>query len=268
MVCVAKKVLAHCDLDLVLTDYYKQRLESQLKNREIHTNEDNSTESTELLLPTHLPVSINWISPSKPSTKRSLFPLSTPLPSPLSLSSLSSQSIPSTSCCNNITCLPLQLCVAQPTLFTSDLPLSSFTSTSIQGITPKVMAANTPTSESTSTDPQFQTFYVSPMPYPGAPGSPFFEGANISEFWERFENMGDDYQMSTSEKIRRLPWYCEMFTVRYVRSVIKFSGLDWVKICTSLKKEYKDRDIAQQISSRTYLEAFQDKPRIENTEVL
>ena len=59
-----------------------------------------------------------------------------------------------------------------------------------------------------------------------------------------------------------------MFTARHVRSVIRFSGLDWIKICESLKKEYKDRDIAQQISSRTYLEAFKDKPRTENAEVL
>ena len=80
--------------------------------------------------------------------------------------------------------------------------------------------------------------------------------------------MCDDYQMSTSEKICRLLWYCGMFTVRYFRSVIGFSRLDWIKICVSLKKEYKDQDIAQQISSRDYLEAFKDKPRTENTEVL
>ena len=82
------------------------------------------------------------------------------------------------------------------------------------------------------------------MPYPGAPGSPFFEGANISKFLERFENMCDDYRIAASEKIRRLPWYCEMFTARHIRFVIGFSGLDWTKICTNLKKEYKDRDIA------------------------
>ncbi len=74
--------------------------------------------------------------------------------------------------------------------------------------------------------------------------------------------------MSASEKIRRLPWYCEMFTVWHVRSVIGFSELDWTRICVNLMKEYKDRDITQQISSRAYLEAFKDKPRNENTEVL
>lgn len=130
------------------------------------------------------------------------------------------------------------------------------------------MATNTPNTESPSTPPPFQTPYITSMPYPGAPDSPFFEGANVSEFLESFENMFDDYRMSTLEKVRRLPWYCEMFTARHIKSVIVFSGLDWDKICTSLKKEYKDQDLTPQISSRAYLEAFKDKLRIDNSKVL
>ncbi len=106
------------------------------------------------------------------------------------------------------------------------------------------------------------------MPYPGALGSPFFEEGNVSNILDRYENMCDNYQMSTSEKIRRLLWYCKMFTARYVRSVIGFSEHDWGKICTNLKKKYKDRDITQQICSFAYLEAFKDKPKTENTKVL
>ena len=231
-------------------------------------NEDNSTESTVLLLPTYLPIPIDWISSLKAPSTRPSFPLSIPPLSPLFLPSLSTESIPFASCHNHIICSSLQPYVTQPTFSTSDLPSSSFTSTSIQSINPEVMTANTPNSESTSTGVQFQTPYVTPIPYPGAPGSPFFEGANISEFLERFENICDYYQMSTSEKICRLHWYFGMFTAQHVRSVIGFLGLDWIKIYASLKKKYKDRDIAQQISSRDYLEAFKDKPRIENAEVL
>ena len=88
------------------------------------------------------------------------------------------------------------------------------------------MAANNSNSLGTSTGPQFQAPYVTPILYLEAPGSLFFEGANISKFLERFENMWDNYRMSTSEEIRRLPWYCKMFTARHVRSVIGFSGLD------------------------------------------
>lgn len=67
------------------------------------------------------------------------------------------------------------------------------------------MAANNQISEITSTGPQFQAFYVIPMPYLDILDSPFFEEANISEFLKRFENMYDTYQRTTSEKICHLP---------------------------------------------------------------
>ena len=127
---------------------------------------------------------------------------------------------------------------------------------------------NTPDIENVPTPPQFQASYIMPLPYPGAPGSPFFDGANVTEFLERYENMCEDYRVSLAEKIRRLPLYGEMFTARHVKSVIGFSGSDWTKISKELKKEYKDQDLAQQVSSRAYLEAFKDKPRAENSEVL
>ena len=39
----AKKNLVKCDLVLVLTEYYKKRIESRLKNRKTYMNENNST---------------------------------------------------------------------------------------------------------------------------------------------------------------------------------------------------------------------------------
>ncbi len=84
-------------------------------------NKDNSTESTVLLLSIHLPVPIDWISSSNPSSTRPPFPLPTLFFFPLSLPSLSIKSIPSASCHNNITCLPLQSYVTQPTISISDL---------------------------------------------------------------------------------------------------------------------------------------------------
>ena len=130
------------------------------------------------------------------------------------------------------------------------------------------MAANTPNIKDTPTQPLFQALYITLMSYPGVPGSPFFDKANVSKFLKRFENMCDKHQMSTSEKIRRLPWYCEIFTARHVKLVISFSGSDWYNIVTNLKKEYKDQNLTQQVLSYTYLETFKDKPRTDNSEVL
>lgn len=170
------------------------------------------TKSIKSLLPTHLSLDINWISPLKSSTKK-LF-LSLPIPPLLSLffSSFLSQSIFSTSYYNNIICFPLQSYVAQSILSTSNLFLFSFTSTSIKGITPKVMIANILTSENISTGPQIYIFYILSILYLGAPNNPFFKKANISKLLEKFENMCNNYQMSTFEKIRYLLWYCKIFT--------------------------------------------------------
>ena len=202
---MAKKVLAQSDLDLVLTEYYKDRLESQLKNRETSINDDNLTKSTASIIETHLPVPIDWVPLAKPSSTRPFFPLFIPPSSLLSLSSLSTQAIPSISYYHNHTCLNTPLSVAGPTFSKSSLSLSPFLNTNTKEVNQEVMAANTPNTKDTPTQPLFQAPFITPMLYPGAPDSPFFERANISEFLERFENMCDDYQMSTPEKIRRLP---------------------------------------------------------------
>lgn len=48
LVWVAKKIFAHRELDLVLTEYYNKRLESQPENRETHTKASVLTKSNKL----------------------------------------------------------------------------------------------------------------------------------------------------------------------------------------------------------------------------
>lgn len=56
---MAKKVLAQSNLDLIMTEYYKDRLESQLKNCETNINENNLTELIASIIQTHLLISID-----------------------------------------------------------------------------------------------------------------------------------------------------------------------------------------------------------------
>ena len=54
LVWVTQKILALSDLDLLLTEYYKERLKPQLKNKKkIYTTDQTSTELTRLRLPTN-----------------------------------------------------------------------------------------------------------------------------------------------------------------------------------------------------------------------
>lgn len=59
LVQVVKKLPAQSDLDLILTEYYKDKLESQLKNKKTHMKKEHLTEFTILSLSTHLLVLSN-----------------------------------------------------------------------------------------------------------------------------------------------------------------------------------------------------------------
>ena len=85
LVWVAQKVIAQSDLDLLLTEYYKESLESRLKNRETHTIDHIPTDylSTESTESTELRRSTDCFPNIKPLPEKS-FPF-TPPPSPLSL---------------------------------------------------------------------------------------------------------------------------------------------------------------------------------------
>lgn len=75
LVWIAEKVLAQPDLDLVLTEYYKDGLESRLNNRQIPTN---GLILTELTNSTGLQIPSNWKPCTKPSTGPFLSPQSLP----------------------------------------------------------------------------------------------------------------------------------------------------------------------------------------------
>jgi hypothetical protein len=72
---------------------------------------------------------------------------------------------------------------------------------------------STPESLTSSLNPLQQTtampaMFFMPMPPPGTPGSPMFEGANVTEFLERYEDLYSNYHVSAKDRLTRLPWYC------------------------------------------------------------
>ena len=104
------------------------------------------------------------------------------------------------------------------------------------------------------------------IPYPGTPGAPFFDGQNITNFLDRYSQLCADYRLSESEKIYRLPWYCEFFTGNYIKILIK--GADWATVRSKLRREYKDNDLDQLMNSREFLEALKKKSRSEDDDLM
>ena len=47
--------------------------------------------------------------------------------------------------------------------------------------------------------------YKAVMPLPGTPGAPHFDGTNVTEFLERYEEICDDHRLGTVERLKRLP---------------------------------------------------------------
>lgn len=80
LVWIAQKILALSNFDLLIIEYYKKRLETQLKKKWIYTNNYILIELTKL---TGLQLPTNWTS-SKNHSPANLFSL-IPLTSPLSL---------------------------------------------------------------------------------------------------------------------------------------------------------------------------------------
>ena len=105
------------------------------------------------------------------------------------------------------------------------------------------------------------------MPQPGTPGTPFFQGKNVSEFLSRYEDMCEDYHVGNNEKIRRLPRYCDMLIGQTIESLPDFVERRWTQLSKVMKKEYKAGDSIQQVNSRPFLESYKDKVRTSDDDV-
>ena len=172
LVWVVGKILAHCDLDLVLTEYYKERLDSQLKNRETHMN---GLDSTELPETTGLQLPTDGTPYKKPSPLRpSSFPLSPSFPLSLSSNFTLSSTTPLTSLSSSQPSSP-PLSTSYPSV---ESCISEMTSTNET----EIIEQGTPTTDSIPLALVVQIPYNMAMPYPGTPGTPFFKGSYITDF--------------------------------------------------------------------------------------
>ena len=181
LIWVVARFLINCDLDLILTEYYKEKLESQLENTQEYTTSIKSTNLTRLNIPT------DWITCEKTSlTRPNLFSLITP---PFSLLSLSPLPIPLfTDCAYAISSFS---CTPSPSIMTDKLSCPK--PSPIPPI--KMVYSNAKDPENVTSTPSTGTigsnkgvpastlvYFHSVMPYPGTPGTPFFKGSNVTDF--------------------------------------------------------------------------------------
>jgi hypothetical protein len=89
----------------------------------------------------------------------------------------------------------------------------------------------------------------------------FFDEYNVIEFLDRYADLCQNYDLEEKEKIRRLSRYCDLINEQYVRVVVNANVFDWKKLCKTLCKDYKNKDLNQQLHSLKYFEIFKNKMR-------
>ncbi len=106
------------------------------------------------------------------------------------------------------------------------------------------------------------------IPYLGALGTPFVKGLNVTDFLDRNSRICTDYRVNDQEKIKRLFWYCEMFTGKYIETLISSCRTSWVALWKILRVKYKLQHLNHRINSRRFLERYKDKTRFNTSDIL
>ena len=65
-----------------------------------------------------------------------------------------------------------------------------------------------------------------------------FEGANITEFLERYEDLCADYHVSNIDKLARLLQYCIQPIAETIKSLEEWKERDYIALKEALLKEY------------------------------
>ncbi len=88
-----------------------------------------------------------------------------------------------------------------------------------------------------------------------------FDDYNITKFLDWYANLCLNYDLEEKEKIRRLFRYCDFINEQYVRAMINANVFEWKNLCKTLYRNYKNKDLNQQLHSLNYLEIFKNKVR-------
>ena len=121
--------------------------------------------------------------------------------------------------------------------YTTSLQLSALPATQ-----PTSDSQETPQEALPSQTTMSATMFCIPMPLPGTLGSPMFEGANVTEFMERYKDLCSDYRVSEKDRLMRLPRYCIQPVAETIRSLNEWKTGNYTVLKKVLLSEYRDND--------------------------
>ncbi|OJD21862.1 hypothetical protein ACJ73_06797, partial [Blastomyces percursus] len=131
--------------------------------------------------------------------------------------------------------------------------------------------ANTPSTTSSSQPaPDNMMSYqrlVMPMPIPGAPGAPYFDGKDVTAFADRFEAMCTLHFVTGRDMLAVLRNYCAMELQGHIDQLVP-ECKSWEEVKKQLLAEFWREDSHQQMYNQTYLHALSNKPHTTGQEIL
>jgi hypothetical protein len=110
-------------------------------------------------------------------------------------------------------------------------------------------------------------FYI-PMPPPGTPGSPMFEGANVTDFLEHYEDLCSNYHVSVKDRLTRLPRYYIQPIAETIKSLKEWKDQDYTTLKKALLAKYKSNDTRQLLYSIPFLEKYKNIPCTKKDDIL
>ena len=106
------------------------------------------------------------------------------------------------------------------------------------------------------------------MPLPGSIGTPLFEGANATEFLERFNDLCNDYSIALADRLIKLPKYCAREVGEAIKTFKAYRERDYSALQKAFLSEYREHDTFQQTYSLQFLERFKSVARTEKDDIL
>jgi hypothetical protein len=106
------------------------------------------------------------------------------------------------------------------------------------------------------------------MPLPGVARIPLFEGANATDFLDRFEDLCKEYGVLEEDKLLKLPRYYSQDVRETIISLKEWETKNYTSLRQGILKAYKAYDSYQQTYSLQFLEKYKSTTRSKNDDIL
>ena len=95
-----------------------------------------------------------------------------------------------------------------------------------------------------------------------------FEGANVTEFLERYDDLCSDYRASEKDRLMRLPRYCIQPVAETIRSLKEWKTGNYAVLKKVLPSEYRDNDTHKLLYSVSFLEKYKSIVRSKDDDIM